>query len=140
MDQNKVDEIIAKVAKEHALVLDRNDPVFAIITANEVIFGDFITRVEKSFGGHMAEIEGMTAKYIADAKQLAEIKIGAAVNEAYKVLDERHKNALIEIEAATKAATAGITAANAQTKINYILIAAGSIASVLIGVFIGKLI
>lgn len=140
MDNTKKEEILAKIAKEHSLVLPKDDVFFAMLTANEMVFEDFVTRVEKSITGHMTEIEGMTAKYIADAKELAEVKINGALQEVHIKLAEQHKNALIEIEAATKAATAGITAANAQTKINYLLIAAGSIASVLIGVFIGKLI
>lgn len=139
MEQAKIDEIISKVAKQHGLALDRNDPIFAIITANEVMFEDFVTRIENSFVGHMREIEGMTAKYIADAKQLAEVHIGAAVEETYKVLEKRHELALEQINAASQSAIEALTAAQAQNKISNLLIGGVSVASVLIGFFVGKL-
>lgn len=140
MDNAKKEEILAKIAKEHALILPNNDAIFAVIIANEVMFEDFITRIEKSFSGHMSEIEGMTAKYIADAKQLAEIKIGAAVEETFKVLEERHQLALKEIYAASQAATEALAVSNNQVKMNYWLVGGGILAAVLIGVFVGRLI
>ncbi|MDY0215055.1 MAG: hypothetical protein RBS24_06070 [Bacilli bacterium] len=140
MNEKKVDEIIAKIAKEHSIILDRNDPVFAVITANECMFEDFITRIDKAIAVHSSEIEGMTAKYIADAKQLAEIKIGAAVAETFKVLEERHKKALIEIETATQKASDGLLIYNAHVKLNYWVIMIATIAIITIGIFIGKVI
>jgi hypothetical protein len=139
MDQQKIDDIIAKIAKEHSIILDRNDPIFAVMTANEVIIEDFLLMVEKAYEHHMREIEGMTAKYIADTKQLAQGRIGAAVKETFSVLEEYHKKALLEIETATKTATNGLLVSNAQVQMNYWLIVGGSIASILIGIFIGKI-
>jgi len=139
MEQAKIDEIISKVAKLHGVALDRNDPIFAIITANEVMFEDFVARIENSFVGHMREIEGMTAKYIADAKQLAEVHIGAAVEETYKVLEKRHELALEQINAASQSAIEALTAAQSQSKISNLVIAGVAIASILIGFFVGKL-
>jgi hypothetical protein len=139
MDQQKIDDIIAKVAKEHSIILNRNDPILAVMTANEVIFEDFLLMVEKAYEHHMCEIEGMTAKYIADTKQLAQGQIGAAVKETFSVLEEYHKKALFEIETATKTATNGLLVSNAQVQMNYWLIVGGSIASILIGIFIGKI-
>jgi hypothetical protein len=139
MNNEKKEEILAKIAKEHALILPNNDAIFAVIIANEVMFEDFITRIERSFEDHMKEIEGMTAKYIADAKELAEVKIGAAVTETYRVLDERHKLALKEIEIASKAAIDALAATQAQNKISNLLIALVAVAAVLIGFFVGKI-
>ncbi|MDD2782117.1 hypothetical protein [Sulfuricurvum sp.] len=139
MDQEKVDAILALIAKRHSIIIDRDDPILAIMTANEAIFEDFLTTVERAVGRQTIEIEGITAKYIADAKELAEVKIGAAVTETYRVLDERHKLALKEIETATKTAVAGINSVNDQVKMNYLHIAAGSIALLLIGFFVGKI-
>lgn len=139
MDQEKVDEILALIAKRHSIILDRNDPIMAIMTANEIMFEDLLTMVERAVGRQTINIEGITAKYIADAKELAEVKIGSAVEETFKVLDERHKLALKEIETATLTAVAGINSVNDQVKMNYLYIAAGVVASVLIGFFIGKI-
>lgn len=140
MDQKKIEEIILKIAKEHNIILDRKDPIFAVITANEVMFDEFITRIEKSLESHTKELEGMTAKYIADAKELAEVKIGAAVEETYKVLEKRHKLALEEISTATQTAVLELGKMQAHIKMNYWLLAFGGIATTLMGVFIGRLI
>lgn len=139
MDQEKVDEILAVVAKRHSIILDRNDPIVAILTASEVIFVDLIENAEKAFARQTLEIENITAKYIEDARQLAEVHIGSAVEETFKVLEERHKLALEEIETATKISVAGINSVNDQVKMNYLYIAAGIAASVLIGFFLGKI-
>lgn len=139
MNQEKVDEILALIAKKHSIILNKNDPLLAVLTATEVIFEDLLTNAEKALSRQTTEIEGITAKYIEDARQLAEVKIGAAVTETYRVLDERHKLALKEIETATQTAVTGINSVNDQVKMNYLYIAAGVVASVLIGFFIGKL-
>lgn len=139
MDQEKVDAILALIAKRHSIILDRTDPILAIMTANEAMFEDFLTTVERAVGRQTINIEGITAKYIADAKELAEVRISAAVNEVYQDLEKRHKNALAEIETATKTAVAGINSVNDQVKMNYLYIAAGSIAILLIGFFTGKI-
>lgn len=139
MEQEKIDEIIAKIAKKHSIVLNRNDPILAVMTANEVMFEDFLLMIEKSLGHNMSEIEGMTAKYIADVKQLAEVRVGAAIKETFVILEEYHKKALFEIETASKTATNGLLVSNAQVQMNYWLIAGGSIASILIGILIGKI-
>ena len=139
MDNAKKEAILAKIAKEHALILPNNDAIFAIITANEVMFEDFVTRIENSFVGHMREIEGMTAKYIADAKELAEVHIGAAVDETYSVLEKRHELSINEINAATNAALLALASAQSQTKVNYWIMGGIAIAAVLIGFFVGKI-
>lgn len=139
MDQEKVDEILALIAKRHSIILDRNDPIMAIMTANEIMFEDLLTMVERAVGRQTINIEGITAKYIADAKELAEVRIGTAVKEVYEDLEKRHKNALVEIEMATKTAVAGINSVNEQVKMNYLYVAAGSIALLLIGFFTGKI-
>lgn len=139
MNQEKIDEILALIAKKHSIILNKNDPLLAVLTATEVIFEDLLTNAEKALSRQITEIEGITAKYIEDARQLAEVKIGAAVTETYRVLDERHKLALKEIEIATQTAVTGINSVNDQVKMNYLYIAAGVVASVLIGFFIGKL-
>lgn len=139
MDNAKKEAILAKIAKEHSLILPNNDAIFAVIIANEVMFEDFITRIEHSFEDHMKEIEGMTAKYIADAKELAEVKIGAAVTETYRVLDERHKLALKEIDTASKTAIDALMATQEQTKLNYLLVAGVAVVSLLAGFFVGKI-
>lgn len=139
MNQEKVDEILALIAKKHSIILNKNDPLLAVLTATEVIFEDLLTNAEKALSRQITEIEGITAKYIEDARQLAEVKIGAAVTETYRVLDERHKLALKEIETATQTAVTGINSVNDQVKMNYLYITAGVVASVLIGFFIGKL-
>ncbi len=87
----------------------------------------------------MREIEGMTAKYIADAKELAEVHIGAAVDETYSVLEKRHELSINEINAATNAALLALASAQSQTKVNYWIMGGIAIAAVLIGFFVGKI-
>jgi hypothetical protein len=137
--EDKINEIIAEIAKRHKIILDRDDPVLAVITANEIMLEEYLTKIDRKEQKHLTDIEGMTAKYIADAKELAEIKIGAAVEHTIVILDEKHKNALKEIEAATKKAADGLAASNIAIKMNYFILSFGVIVALLLGLFIGRL-
>ena len=53
----KKDEMIKIIADKHKLILDENDPIFAVITANELLFDDFISKIDRYFIKQKADLE-----------------------------------------------------------------------------------
>lgn len=49
--------IIEEVAKRHHLILDDKDPILAVVTANEVIFEELISKADILFTKHLADLE-----------------------------------------------------------------------------------
>lgn len=139
MTEELKEEIIKEVATRHKILLDKNDPVFAILTANELVIGSFLKAVELKEQKHFSNIEGMTSKFIADAKELAEIKIGSAVNETYKILEKKQSIAIEQIEAAARAASESFSEAVQTIKVNYFIVSGSIVASMLFGFMLGKL-
>lgn len=37
-------ELIEEIAKKHHIILDENDPILAVVSANEIIFDDFLKK------------------------------------------------------------------------------------------------
>lgn len=133
------EEIKAKIAKEQAIIVPNNDAIFAIMIANEVMFDFFISKMEKSLNNNSTSIEDRMEKYLADAKELAEIKINAAADYTFNILETQLARSLEEIDKSASTVLNTIHIANNQNKINYLLVALIAAAAVIIGFFLGKL-
>lgn len=81
-------QIINEIAKKHHLILDENDPIFAIITANEIIFDDYIKQLEKAQIKIKADLESYKQSLISDIQEeykkyhqvLQELKLNQVTN------------------------------------------------------------
>ena len=88
MKRELKDNIINRVRKEHGITLADKDPIFAIITANELIFEKQIDEFNKNLELQLIEIEQVTKNYLKEGKELLEKKLTIALHEAKKRLEE----------------------------------------------------
>lgn len=85
------EEILNQIRKEHNIALDSKDPIFAVITANEIILKTYIKELEEQLIIQKSEIERMTEQYLNRAKELAEKKISHATQKAQeKIIQTSH--------------------------------------------------
>lgn len=50
-------EIIDEIARKHHIILDENDPIIAVISANEMILDEYIQKVDQLLTKHKLELE-----------------------------------------------------------------------------------
>lgn len=99
MTPEKKQEILEKIRQDHKIAIDEDDPMFAIVTANEVVFEEYMTKQNIMFAEHLANMETSTENYLTRAKELAEVKISNAVEDAYQKLEEFKEEAKADFEA-----------------------------------------
>jgi len=61
--------LIEEIAKRHHIILDESDPIFAVVTANEIIFDELLRKAERVFAKHKADIEGYRVGVIKELKE-----------------------------------------------------------------------
>ncbi|MDN5071429.1 conjugal transfer protein TraM [Aliarcobacter butzleri] len=61
-------EILEEIAKRHHIILDSNDPIFAVVTANELIFNDFLSKADKLFIKHKMDLESYKVAILKELK------------------------------------------------------------------------
>ena len=61
--------LIEEIAKRHHIILDENDPIFAVVSANEIIFDELLYKVEKVFTKHKADIEGYRVGILKELRE-----------------------------------------------------------------------
>jgi len=87
MEEELKDKIINTVRKEHGITLGRRDPIFAIITANDLILEEQLKQLNNIFELQLIEMEQMTKNYLENGKELLEKKLTLALHEAKKSLE-----------------------------------------------------
>lgn len=60
--------ILDEIAKKHHLILDSNDPIFAVVTANEIILDDFLSKADKLFIKHKMDLESYKVAILKELK------------------------------------------------------------------------
>lgn len=60
--------ILDEIAKRHHLILDSNDPIFAVVTANEIILDDFLSKADKLFIKHKMDLESYKVAILKELK------------------------------------------------------------------------
>ena len=98
MTPEQKQEILNKIREVHKIGVDETDPFFAIITANEVAFEDHLAKMDIQNMEFYAKIEGFLQEIQKETKNLAEVRISKAVNEALERLDD-YKKEIEEIKA-----------------------------------------
>ena len=69
MDKKK---IIDEIAKKHHIILDEADPILAVISANEMIFDEYINKVDNLFIKHKADLESFKINISRELKEYIE--------------------------------------------------------------------
>ncbi len=62
-------EIIEEVAKRHHIILDETDPIFAVVTANELIHNEFLNKIDKVIAKHKVDLESYKIAILKELKE-----------------------------------------------------------------------
>lgn len=65
-------ELINEIAKKHHIILDEADPILAVISANEMIFDEYINKVDNLFIKHKADLESFKINILRELKEYIE--------------------------------------------------------------------
>lgn len=82
MTELQKEEILNQIRKQHGIALDQNDPIFAVVTANEIILNHYINELEQKLTQQKIDMETITEQYLTKTKELAEKKISHATQKA----------------------------------------------------------
>jgi hypothetical protein len=97
MNDEQRSEILASIRKGN-LSIDENDPIFAILTANEICFEDHLAKIDIQNMEFYAKLKSFTKEIQDEAINLAEVRISKAVNGAFDRLDD-YKKEIEEVKA-----------------------------------------
>jgi len=86
MSKEEKEKILETIRKRHGIAIDMNDPLFAIITANEIMIEKQLKEQSKHFTEQLIEMEHITNKYLTQSKELLEVKLSLAVKKAKEQL------------------------------------------------------
>lgn len=65
-------ELIDEIAKKHHIILDEADPILAVISANEMIFDEYINKVDNLFIKHKADLESFKINISRELREYIE--------------------------------------------------------------------
>jgi len=85
------EEMLNAIRKTHGISTTEKDPIFAIITANEIAFEDHLAKIDIQNMQFYAKLASFTKEIQDEAKNLAEVRISRAVNRAFERLDDYKK-------------------------------------------------
>jgi len=94
----QTEEILDAIRKTYGISTTERDPIFAILTGTEVLFEDHLAKMDIQNMEFYAKIEGFIKEIQNEAKNLAEVRISRAVNEAFERLDD-YKKEIEEVKA-----------------------------------------
>ena len=98
MNDEQKSEILAAIRKDN-LAINEEDPIFAILTANEICLKNHLAKVDIQNMEFYAKLKSFTKEIQDEAKNLAEVRISRAVNGAFERLDD-YKKEIEEVKAA----------------------------------------
>jgi len=88
MTHEQKEEILNAIRKTHGIATTEKDPIFSLVTISEIVFREYMKKMDLMFTQHEANVETTTEKYLSKVKELAEIKISKAVEDAYQKLEK----------------------------------------------------
>jgi len=91
MKQEEKEKILEAIRKKHGIAIDKNDPLFVIVTANEIMLERQLEQQNKYFTEQLIEMEMVTKKYLTQSKELLEVKLTLALKEAKAQLQENNQ-------------------------------------------------
>ena len=98
MSREEKEKIIQTIRKKHGIAIDINDPLFAIVTANEIMLERQLKQQSKHFTEQLIEIEIVTNKYLTQSKELIEKMLTLALKEANEKLQVNNQQKKKEIK------------------------------------------
>lgn len=91
MKQKEKEQIQEAIRKKHGIAININDPLFAIVTANEIMLERQLKQQTKHFSEQLVEMEIITQRYLTQSKELLEKKLTLALKEAKEKLQENNQ-------------------------------------------------
>lgn len=82
------EKIIERVRRDHNLTIKKDDPLFAIVTANQISMEEYLTTLSKIIKDQEIGIQLTTENYLNKAKEILEEKLTYMLKE----LQKEHKN------------------------------------------------
>ena len=98
MSREEKEKIIQTIRKKHGIAIDINDPLFAIVTANEIMLERQLKQQNKYLTEQLIEMEIVTNKYLTQSKELIEKKLTLALKEANEKLQVNNQQKKKEIK------------------------------------------
>ena len=98
MSREEKEKTLQTIRKKHGITIDINDPLFAIVTANEIMLERQLKQQNKHFTEQLIEIEIVTNKYLTQSKELIEKKLTLALKEANEKLQVNNQQKKKEIK------------------------------------------
>jgi hypothetical protein len=95
----EIDRLIAEVARRHGFVLDRDDPVLATVTLNELTLSRALAQLKDVVEAAKLEIAAGAARQSEAAKNEASVLITAAAEYADEQFRQAAKGAADEVRA-----------------------------------------
>ena len=92
----KKDEMIKIIADKHKLILDENDPIFAVITANELLFDDFISKIDRYFIKQKADLETYKTNILAELREYAQTTKDSLKDITIQEITTKHKEIIVD--------------------------------------------
>ncbi|CUU92045.1 MULTISPECIES: hypothetical protein [Campylobacter] len=92
----KKDEMIKIIADKHKLILDENDPIFAVITANELLFDDFISKIDRYFIKQKADLETYKTNILAELREYAQTTKDSLKDITIQEIPTEHKEIIVD--------------------------------------------
>lgn len=125
--------LIEEIAKRHHIILDELDPIFAVVTANEILFDDFLFKLDKALIKHKLDLESSKVAILKEMNAYSK-----ETQEALRVL-MRHESNMISSTPMPTSKKEDQTASTSFKKIIMWSIL-GQVVFLLIGIIIGTFI
>lgn len=88
MTDEQKEEILNSIRKTHGIATTEKDPIFSLLTISEIVFSEYMKKIDLMFTQHEANVETTTEKYLSKVKELAEVKITTATNSTLEQLEQ----------------------------------------------------
>jgi hypothetical protein len=100
VDPFEIERLIGEVAKRHNALLGRDDPIFMVVTLNELIIARALERIEATVEASQDQIAAGTAQQIAASKTIAASLITSAADHVAGQIAAAAAEAAQQIQAA----------------------------------------
>ena len=80
------EKIIEQVRRDHNITIRKDDPLFAIVTANQIAMEEYLTRLNKITEEQQLEIQITTENYLNKAKEILEERLSYILKELHNKL------------------------------------------------------
>lgn len=99
------EQILETIRRKHGIAIDKNDPLFAMLTANEIILERQLKHQNSIFAEQLIEMEMLTNKYNTQSKEILEKQLTHIIQEAKREFKDTPKNKEITKERRVKSIT-----------------------------------